>query len=280
MLRPGLLVVLAGLLAMPTTASAEPAFTLPPPPFTLPFLPSPLGDWTVTIGIGAEAKPRFDGSKDFLLNPVPIFSIRRAGTPERFRSPRDGISFALVDFGGFRAGPVGKFVPERSVGSNAVLHGLDTVKWTAEIGGFAEYFPTDWLRGRVELRRGFGGHQGIVADFSADLIAPSWNGFTLSGGPRFSVGDGSALKPYFGIDAAQALASGLPVHDPKGGARSVGAGALLRYRINPQWTVHSYVEYARLLGGAAASPLVRLRGSADQVTVGFGASYSFDIRVR
>ncbi|QCI67288.1 MipA/OmpV family protein [Phreatobacter stygius] len=271
---------LAGALVSAAAAAAEPAFTLPPPPFTLPFLPSPLGDWTVTIGVGGEARPSFEGSKNFLLSPVPIFSIRRAGTAERFRSPRDGISFGLIEFGGFRAGPVGKFVRERNADSYAALHGLGDVKFAVEIGGFAEYFPVEWFRTRIEVRRGFGGHEGIVADFSADLIAPSWHGFTLSGGPRFSLGDTRSVQPYYSINAAQALASGLPSFDAKGGARSVGAGALLRYRINPQWTVHSYVEYSRLLGSAASSPLVRLRGSTDQVTFGFGASYSFDVRVR
>jgi outer membrane protein len=44
--------------------------------------------------------------------------------------------------------------------------------------------------------------------------------------------------------------------------------------------VHSYVEYDRLLGDAANSPLVTLRGSVNQTTVGVGASYSFDVRIR
>ena len=44
--------------------------------------------------------------------------------------------------------------------------------------------------------------------------------------------------------------------------------------------VHSYVEYNRLLGDAAASPLVTLRGSPNQMNVGAGASYSFDVRLQ
>jgi outer membrane protein len=44
--------------------------------------------------------------------------------------------------------------------------------------------------------------------------------------------------------------------------------------------VHSYIEYDRLLGDAAKSPIVTARGSANQTTVGIGASYSFDVRIR
>jgi outer membrane protein len=104
--------------------------------------------------------------------------------------------------------------------------------------------------------------------------------FSLSGGPRFTIEDTKATAPYFSIDATQALASGLPVFNAKGGAHSVGVGAQARYRLSPQWEVHSYVEYDRLLGDAALSPLVTLRGSPNQTAVGIGASYSFDVRIR
>ena len=104
--------------------------------------------------------------------------------------------------------------------------------------------------------------------------------FTVSAGPRFTLESTKATSPYFGIDAVQAMATGLPMFDAKGGAHSVGAGAQVSYRIDPQWEVHSYVEYQRLLGDAAASPLVTLRGSPNQTTIGIGASYSFDFKIR
>ena len=133
---------------------------------------------------------------------------------------------------------------------------------------------------RNETRQGFGGHQGVVSDFSADFIVPVSRAITVSAGPRFTWESTKAVAPYFGIDAVQAMASGLPMYDAKGGAHSAGAGAQVQYRINPQWEVHSYVEYERLLGDAANSPLVTARGSVNQTTVGIGASYSFDIRIQ
>ena len=68
--------------------------------------------------------------------------------------------------------------------------------------------------------------------------------------------------------------------DAKGGAHSVGFGSKVVYRINPKWEVHAYVEYEKLLGDAADSPLVTLRGSSNQTTIGFGTSYSFDFKIR
>jgi outer membrane protein len=275
-----LCIALMALTLVPAIATAEPLVTLPAPAFELPVLPPVSGTWTVMIGVGGEYKPDFEGANRSMLSPVPIFSIRRAGSAEQFRGPRDGASIALIDFGDLRAGPVGKFVASRKANNYTELNGLGDVSAAVELGGFLEYFPVDWFRTRVETRQGFGGHHGVVADFSADAVVPIIQGVTFSAGPRFTWESTKATAPYFGIDAAQAMATGLPVFNAKGGAHSVGAGAQLSYRVNPQWEVHSYVEYERLLGDAAASPLVTLRGSPNQTTVGMGASYSFDVKIR
>jgi outer membrane protein len=277
----GLLLAAAGAIAaFPDAVTAQTAVTLPAPPFELPLVPPVSGNWTVMVGVGGEYKPDFEGAKRNTLSPVPIFSIRRAGSTEQFRGPRDGASIALIAFGDLRAGPVGKFVASRKANSYSELNGLGDVNAAIELGGFVEYFPVDWFRTRVELRQGFGGHHGVVADVSADVIVPVMQRFTVSGGPRFTWESTNATSPYFGIDAVQAMATGLPAFNAKGGAHSIGAGAQVSYRINPQWEVHSYIEYERLLGDAAASPLVTFRGSPNQTTIGIGASYSFDVKIQ
>ncbi|SHN84791.1 MipA/OmpV family protein [Bradyrhizobium erythrophlei] len=262
------------------SASAQTAFTLPAPPFELPLLPPVSGNWTVMIGAEGQYSPDFEGANHSLFSPVPIFSIRRAGSVDQFRSPRDNASIALIDFGDLRVGAVGKFVSSRKASSYSELSGLGDVKAAFELGGFIEYFPVSWFRVRNETREGFGGHQGVVSDFSADFIVPVTRAITVSAGPRFTLESTKAVSPYFGIDAVQAMATGLPVFDAKGGAQSAGAGAQVKYRINPQWEVHSYIEYDRLLGDAAKSPLVTARGSVNQTTVGIGASYSFDFKIQ
>jgi outer membrane protein len=261
-------------------AAAQTAFTLPAPPFDLPVLPSLSGNWTATVGIGGEYRPDFQGSKNWMLIPIPIFSVRRAGSMGGFRGPRDGASIALIDFGDLRVGPAAKFVAARNSKDHSELSGLGDVKAAFELGGFVEYYAVDWLRLRGELRQGMGGHQGAVADVSADFIVPLIDRLTISAGPRFTWKSTKAVAPYFGVDAVQSLASGLPVFEAKGGAHSVGFGSQVTYRINPQWEVHAYVEYDKLLGAAADSPLVTRRGSSNQTTVGLGASYSFDFKIR
>ena len=104
-----LLAVFGAIAAFPDPASAQTAFTLPAPPFELPMVPSVSGNWTVMVGVGGDYKPDFEGANRSMFSPVPIFSIRRAGSAEQFRGPRDSASIALIDFGDLRAGPAGKF---------------------------------------------------------------------------------------------------------------------------------------------------------------------------
>src|ERR1700694_3829825 len=104
-------------------AAADTLFTLPAPPFALPMVPSVSGDWTVMVGVGGEYKPDFEGAKRSMLSPVPIFSIRRAGSTEQFHGPRDSASIALIDFGDLRAGPAAKLRCSRNANQYSATTG-------------------------------------------------------------------------------------------------------------------------------------------------------------
>src|ERR1700744_3561287 len=133
------LLVAGAALVLPSIACAQsqPAssstWTLPVSPVSLPFLPTPAGLWTVTLGGNANAQPDFQGATRYLLSPVPIFSVQRAGSSERFIGPRDSPGIALFDIGSFRAGPVGTILSARKASSDSALNGLDDVKTTIEL---------------------------------------------------------------------------------------------------------------------------------------------------
>ncbi len=235
-------------------------------------------DWTVTLGAEVRVMPKYEGASNQMLWPFPLFSVRRAGTPARFRSPRDGAGIGILDYGRFIAGPAIKIRLARKENSDSSLRGLGDIGWTFEAGAFAEYWATDWLRSRVELRQGIGGHRGLVSDVTADIVMPVSPQLTLSGGPRMTLASAAAMSPYFSITPGQSAASGLPVYDARGGLRSFGAGAQARYVWSPTLTTHMFIEYERLVGDAANAPLVATYGKRDQFQLGIGATYSFDIK--
>ncbi len=258
-----------------------------PPPPTAPaaYLPA-VPDWIVTIGAEGRIIPAFPGASDKKLgwSALPLFSIRKEGTPPDFFGPRDSFGFNVLNLGAFQLGPALQFINQRKASSYAELNGLADVNYAAQLGLFANFWPVSWLRLRGEVRQGIGGETGVTGDVFLDAVVPIGQ-WTLSAGPRVTLQTAAATSPYFSITAAQAAAAfaaqpGLPLltaYNAGGGLYSYGAGTQLQYTFNPTWTAHAFVEYQRLTGSAADSPLVTQRGSPNQLTYGLGATYSFNM---
>ena len=252
-----------------TAASAQEA---------VPALPDPIPakGWIVTLGGSLQLGPKYDGARAAGLSFMPSLSWRRVGEPAGFSAPDDSPDFALYETDRFSIGVAGSFKSGRYSGSNNRFFGLRDVPWAIEAGMFAEYWPIhERLRTRVEIRQGFHGHHGVVADLSADWVE-RFGRFTLSGGPRLSLGTASYMRRNFGITTAESLVNGnLAAYRPSGGLKAVGVGTALEYTWSEQWSTTLFARYDRLTKEAANSPLVRRIGQRDQITVGVGANYSF-----
>lgn len=233
------------------------------------------GDWYLTLGATGMVAPNFEGSKKYLLSASPIISLGKAGNPVRFSSRNDNISLALIDDGGVRAGLAGKFLWGRDNDADE-LRGLDPVRWGGEVGGFFEVYPFDWMRLRGELRHGIRSHSGFVADIAADAFFDVTPDVRISGGPRMSVASSKYFDAYYGVSAAESLASGLSAYNPGGGIKSAGVGGAITWKVTDPITASLFGEYSRLMGPAADSSLVQERGSRDQFMIGVSTSYRFD----
>ncbi|BCH34560.1 MltA-interacting MipA family protein [Mesorhizobium sp. L-8-10] len=234
------------------------------------------GDWYLTVGASGFIAPEYEGARKYLLGVSPLVSLGRAGTETRFSSRNDNISIAFIDTGAVRAGATGKIVFERSTDESDDLAGLQPVEWGAEVGGFAEVYPTHWLRVRGEVRRGIRAHDAIVGDIQVDAFADVTPTVRVSGGPRLSVATSDYFETYYGVDAAGAAATGLSAYDPGAGLESVGVGGAVTWKTTDKITTSLFGEYARLQGPAAASSLVKERGSPNQFLLGLSATYRFD----
>lgn len=239
--------------------------------------PAPISGWTITLGASAEFGPDYDGAKGMRGSAMPTLSLRRA-SDDNFSAPDDGMDFALYETETFRIGLAGDYKAGRYSGSSNKLFGLRDLPWTIEAGAFAEFWPIeDRLRTRIEIRQGFNGHHGVVADLSADWVEQIGR-FTLSAGPRMTLGSKAYMRRNFGVTPYEAAVNGLlPAYSPGGGIKSVGFTAALEYAWDDNWSTEVFARYEHLLQDAARSPLVRLIGERDQITVGIGVSYSFTI---
>jgi len=256
------------LLSLTAANSAEPTPALTDP--------APAKGWIVSLGGSLQLGPKYDGANAAGLSFMPSLSWRRVGEAEDFSSPDDSFDYALYDNDRFSFGLAGNWKEGRYSSASGRLFGMRDVPWTVEAGVFAEFWPIlERLRTRVEIRQGFHGHHGLVADFSADWVEKIGR-FTLSGGPRLSLGNASYMRRNFGVTLEESLANGfLAPYRPSAGARSVGVAGALQYTWSEAWATTLFARYDRMIDAAARSPLVQTIGQRDQITVGLGATYSF-----
>ena len=235
------------------------------------------GGWSLTLGASGYFAPEYEGADKMVFRAVPLVSFGRTGTVTRFSSRNDNISIGLYDNGTFRAGLTGKILFGRDDGDSDDLIGLDPVRWGGELGVFAEVHPTDWLRIRGELRQGIRTHDALMGDVAADAFYDVTPTIRVSGGPRMTFGSQDYFDTYYGVNAAESVASGLAPYDPSGGGLvSVGVGGAVTWQATDKITASLFGEYERLQSEAADSSLVRQRGSADQFTIGVSSTYRFD----
>lgn len=230
------------------------------------------GDWYLKVGAAGLVAPKFEGSNKYRFSAQPLISLGRQGESTRFSSRNDNVSFALIDNNRIRAGLAGKLLFER----DDDIHGLKDTKFGGEVGGFAEVYPTDWMRVRGEVRQGIRAHKGVVADISADAFYDVTPVIRVSAGPRATFASKDYFKTYYGVDAEESAASGLSEYNPGGGFKSAGFGGAINWKATDKIDTSLFGEYTRLQGPAKDSSIVKERGSRDQFMVGVSATYRFD----
>jgi outer membrane protein len=234
------------------------------------------GGRVISLGGGVDLKPKFPGSDEVGIGPLPYFDLRREGAPLSFEAPDEGIGLGLLgNDNGFDVGPSINFLSKRQ--EEDVGAPVGNVGFTVEVGAFAQAFLGENFRVRAEARQGLGGHEGLVGDLSADFVLRDRDNYVFSIGPRARWGDNDYHDAYFGVTPAIAAATGLAAYNPGSGFHSVGAIAGITHMIGRRVGVYAYAGYDRLIGDAADSPIVRTYGSRDQFSGGLALFFTFGL---
>ena len=259
-----------------TLASAAPAFAQER---------SAEDGWGLIVGAGALTSPTYEGDDSSRLSILP--NIQVSYGDRFFASVQDGVGYRALNDDSLRAGPILRVKFSRDENGDqpfaingddtADLIGLGDVDTSLEAGGFIDY-EIGPITFNAEARKAFTGHDGFVAD-----LGVKWSGrdflfgppIIWSVGPRARLVDDTYNSAYFSVNAAQSAASGLPQFDAGGGLHSYGLGATAIIPLNDAWTAVVVAGYDRLEGDAADNPLVQLRGSEDQASIGVFLSYRF-----
>lgn len=232
-------------------------------------------DIRVRVGAGAQLLPEFIGADGTNVAPLVHLNIARGTNEFSFGAPDDSPSIALISKDGFSFGPAGNIQGRRE--QSDVGAPVGSVSRTFEAGAFAQYLAGDSFRLRTELRKGINGHEGLVGYVGADKIWRDGDKYVFSIGPRVLFSDARYQRTYFGVSPDVSLATGLPVYRPSGGVHAVALASGVSYQFSNRWGMFGYGRYARLVGDAAKSPIVRELGSRNQLSGGVGLNYTFTI---
>jgi outer membrane scaffolding protein for murein synthesis (MipA/OmpV family) len=278
----------SGGILMATAAAAQPA---PGIPQTAQGMRQPKQpDWVLGVGVAPIFSPAWEGSRDSALSIFP--DLRLNYRDDVFLSVPDGLGWNMVNRDGWKLGPVVQLrfgrreetggSPFLVTGGSDALRGMGDVGAAGEAGAFAQYsFAGGKARLRAEVRQGFGGHEGMVADTSigwTDTVGSVRSGWRYGLGVRAAFGDADYTNVYFGVNAEQAANTGLAVSRTGNGLVSAGVNGTMTKLIGPfgrDGALTLFVSHDRLGGVVTRSSLISERGQTGQTSVGLAYGYRF-----
>ncbi len=228
--------------------------------------------WAFSLGLTSGFTPDYEGSNDYSFGYGPNISA----------SWRDTIFFKGKTLGAnlirqekLKTGLMISKASGRNEDKNDKLKGLGDVDGSIEAGAFVTYRMKP-LRFKAEARQDIAsGHDGALVTLSGGTTLPFEK-------PMISVelsttwASKDYMKSFFGVDAQQSLDSGLKQYHADAGIKDIKISMTAGYTITKRWRIGGAIEYKRLMGDAAGSPIVDDR---NQFLAGFRASYHMGSKI-
>ncbi|MFA6972298.1 MAG: MipA/OmpV family protein [Gallionella sp.] len=225
------------------------------------------GPWKVTLGGGLASVPRYEGAATNRLRAVPLLEV---GNGHFFAGTSRGIGYNFSDDKSIQYGLRLTVAQHRRQSVDARLNGMGDIGYAGELGGFVSarlspWYVTSSIAGsshgsRFELG---GGYELTLSD--ADQVRA---------GLEMNWANGKYMQTYFGVTAAQAVASGgvLTAYNATSGIKDYALKLNWMHSYSKEWFSNAGVSFKQLSSSAKNSPLT-MRNSAN--TVNFVVGYNF-----
>ena len=235
-------------------------------------------DWDVTIGAGAIYGPEYPGADEYGFSPLPYVDV--TWRDRLFLRSEQGLGGYVVNWEnqdgglieGLSAGLSVRPSETRDEDDDDRLDGLGDIDLSAEVGLFAT-LEVGFLTFGAELYQDVGnGHEGLRGEVSTGVGHQLTERLSVEAETFLQFGDGQYLESFFGVTGRQAGRSRLDRYDAGSGLYGAGVGLSTRYQLTESWGLLGFVEYSRLVGDAADSPIVENEGAVE---VGAFVAYRF-----
>jgi outer membrane protein len=278
-------------LALAISCASSPAFAQSTAPSAQ--LPSPeeiANKNSVTVGLGGALVPDYEGSDDY--HAIPAAAIRGKVNGISFSSRGTYLYVDLVPQSAhidFDAGPIaGVRLNRRRHIKDDIVELLPNTKTAIEVGAFAGVSlhgvtnPYDTLAFRLDVLHDVGNaHKSTTFSPNVEFSTPVSRTTYVSANIGAEFVGNKYADYYYTITPADSVLTGgiLPAFDAGGGMKNWKAGLLLNQSISGDllhgFSIFGTGQYSRLVGDFKRSPIVSLRGSANQWLLAAGAAYTW-----
>lgn len=205
----------------------------------------------VVIGAGAGYAPAYQGADDYRVRPLPVIDVVWGPF---FANLRNGIGINAIDTDVVAVGASVAIMP--GYRRKDAPDGIGKVSFGAGGRGFVS-FRAAGLVATLGVTKGFaGGTKGVIADASLSYPISVSSNLTLVPAIGTTWADKKHNNRYFGVDADQSLASGLPQFRPGSGFKDASATLTAQYRLTDRISLGASGGVATLLGKVKDSPIV------------------------
>ena len=238
---------------------------------------TPLPGLHGSVGVGAAVMPQYEGAKDSKTRALPNINLYYGDSLffTRMTAGANLLRFNTEQGVTITAGPVLALRRGRDQDENAALNGLGDITRGLDAGGFVRLRRQGW-HALVDVRQNLSNtDQGATVNFNAGYSLPLGAAWRLRTSVDTTWASAEYMKTFFGVDALQSAQSGIAQYEAGAGFKHVGATLMADYSISREWAGFASLHYKRLLGDAAASPIVASLGDRDQASASVGVKYRF-----
>ena len=236
------------------------------------------------VGAGIGMAPDYEGSDDHEASAaffgrytwesgryVALAGTTGAGQAGRIKA--NLVPESMSDM--WQAGPVLQFRNERDDVDNDKVDSMRKVDSAVEAGAFLGLQSGPWGGSLTYATDVSDEHDGSLIELEGSYTVAMNERLHLTFGANLTYADDDYMDTYFGVNAADAAASGLSTYSADSGIKDVGLSLTARYRLDKSWGLLGSLAYDRLLNDAEDSPLVDDEGDKNQFGATLAVTYSF-----
>lgn len=234
------------------------------------------------VALGYGAVPDYIGSDDYVTGVAPAFNLA-LGSNRFLNLTGNYLTYNVSADSNWLFGPAAlyRFGRDSDI-DDPVVSLMQEIEDTVEIGAFLRYEIVD--ESNLRDRWSFGGHigfdvggehEGYVISASTRRWLPVGRYGALGLAAALTYGSDDYTDTYFSVSPTDAALSGLPLFDAGGGLRDARVMAVFVHPLSRNWLAGAGLSYSRIMGDAADSPVVDMRGDPDQFIYGLGIGYTW-----